>query len=78
MPNTKGRPSKIAGKKLYANVETNPRREGTHGYNTWKLIHENPGITVEELVASGGRVKDVNWDLEKQNVRTEAPDTENA
>lgn len=52
---------------LYAN----PRRVGSHGYNSMQVIINAPGITTEDFVKAGGRLNDLRWDIDKDNVRAE-------
>lgn len=46
--------SPLLGKKLYAKkgIE-NPHREGGTGYNTFKIVSDNPGITYEDAIKKG-------------------------
>jgi deoxyribonuclease (pyrimidine dimer) len=49
----------------------NPRREGSHGFNSMQIIISNPGISFEEYISSGGRLNDLAWDIEHGNCRVE-------
>ena len=49
----------------------NPRKEGTHGWNSWNLLKE--GMTVAEYAAAGGRGNDLRWDIDKGFVTLEEP-----
>lgn len=49
----------------------NPRREGSHGFNSMQLILDSPGITYGEYIAAGGRSNDLAWDIKHENVRVE-------
>lgn len=64
-----GRPSAFAGKVIRKVADKNPRREGTHGYNSWELIKN--GMTYEKYIAAGGRRNDLAWDLERGFVKLE-------
>lgn len=57
----RGRPSELAGKKIYVKVEGNPRRPGTHGHKSFGKIKH--GMTVEDYGAAGGRMADLRWDI---------------
>ena len=63
-----GRSPTHAGKKLLPNVDSNPRRKGTHGHKSMQIILDNPGITTEDFVLAGGRLVDLRWDVERRNV----------
>lgn len=71
---SKGKPSTGASKpsagklvgKIYRIVKGNPRKEGTHGFNSYALITD--GMTVEAYLAAGGRNNDLRWDIEKKFV----------
>jgi hypothetical protein len=62
-----GRVSQFAGKTIIRLVKGNPRREDTHGYNSWNLLKK--GMTYEQYIAAGGRRVDLAWDLMKGNVK---------
>lgn len=62
-----GRVSQFAGKTIVRLVKGNPRREDTHGYNSWNLLKK--GMTYEQYIAAGGRRVDLAWDLMKGNVK---------
>jgi hypothetical protein len=47
--------------KINKTVTGNPRREGTHGYDSFALIKN--GMTVAQFLAKGGRLRDLHWDL---------------
>lgn len=57
--------NKYAGAKLQATVKTNPRKEGSFGYHSMKIIMDNPNILYEDYIAKGGRLQDLKWDLER-------------
>lgn len=52
---------KLTGK-LYLKRKDNPRKEGTHGWNSWNLIKD--GMTVEAYLQAGGRNNDLRWDID--------------
>lgn len=62
-----GRVSMYAGKVIVKLVDENPRREGTHGFNSWKLLRKN--MTYEQYITAGGRREDLAWDLLKGNCK---------
>ncbi len=68
----RGRQSEFAGKRITINTEDgeNPRREGSHGYNSMEIIVNagKKGILYEDFIAAGGRRVDLAWDYEKENV----------
>jgi hypothetical protein len=55
-----------AGKKIYKLAKGNPRREGTHGWKSYNLVHD--GMSFEEYIEAGGRATDLQWDLDHQFV----------
>lgn len=48
--------------KIVKTVDENPRRKGTFGYKSFSKIKN--GMTVEQFVEKGGRLRDLHWDLE--------------
>lgn len=57
------------GKLIRPLVKENPRRVGSHGFRSMKIILDKPdGISVEAFLASGGRMKDLSWDLKFKHV----------
>lgn len=42
--------------------DDNPRKQGTHGWNSWELIKK--GMTVAEYLEAGGRRNDLAWDVD--------------
>jgi hypothetical protein len=68
--NGRGRKSDLAGKRLFAKVETNPRRENSFGHRSMAVVIAAGarGITVEDYVAKGGRLTDARWDLEHGHI----------
>jgi hypothetical protein len=65
-PNTLG-PDDAAG----AGVHVNPRRKGSHGYNSLQIVIDNPGILTEDYLSKGGRLNDLRWDIAHGNVKME-------
>jgi hypothetical protein len=59
----RGRTSSFAGGTLTKQQKENPRREGTHGYNSYALIRD--GMKYETFIEKGGRLKDLAWDVAK-------------
>ena len=69
-PRANGGRSQFAGKTLYPNVESNPRRPGSHGHKSLEVIIAHPdGISVDDYVAKGGRTKDLRWDYAKGQIK---------
>jgi len=60
----RGRVSEFSGKTIKSKVPENPRREGTQGFESFKIVLANPGITYEDYLAAGGRRQDLAWDLD--------------
>lgn len=50
---------------IHPKVTENPRRAGSHGFNSMKIVLKNPGLTYEEYIERGGRPQDLRWDIEK-------------
>ena len=55
-----------ASLKIIKKVSDNPRREGTFGYKSFQLIKS--GMTVEQFVKKGGRLRDLHWDVDHEYV----------
>lgn len=67
--NNPGRKSKLHGKTIKPAVKENPRREGTHGHRSFAILLANPkGMKVEDYLNKGGRMNDLNWDIERDRV----------
>lgn len=62
-----GKRSKYSGKRIYRLTKDNPRREGTHGWHSWNAITED-GMTYEDYLANRGRLKDLDYDVQKKFV----------
>lgn len=62
-----GRTSAFSGKTITKLVDKNPRREGTHGFNSFALIKN--GMTYEQYVEKGGRRNDLQWDVDHKFVK---------
>jgi hypothetical protein len=60
--------SSFEGKALFPRIDHNPRREGTLGFNSMKIILRNPGITYAEFLSKGGRNKDLHWEVMRKRV----------
>jgi hypothetical protein len=67
-PKGEPRKTKFAGKTLTAKVDENPRRTGSFGFKSMKIIMDNPGITFEDFLKKGGRAKDLAWDVDAGSV----------
>jgi hypothetical protein len=63
--------SKYADCKLYPAVKDNPRRKGSFGYHSMKIVLDNPGILYEDYISKGGRLQDLKWDYERKWVEIE-------
>jgi|SRR5687768_6660029 len=67
-PGTRGRKpgsGKFAGKVIVPRKETNPRRAGTFGFKSFEIIKGRiEGVPFEEYIKSGGRPKDLQWDID--------------
>lgn len=59
----RGRPATYAGTKLYPLVDGNPRRRGSHGWHSFKIILNNPGITYDDFIKKGGLNHGLRWDV---------------
>lgn len=60
----KGRRSKLSGKRM-TYVGENTRRPGTKSHASIQVLIDNPGLTLEEFEAKGGRRQDILWDLKQ-------------
>lgn len=71
----RGRTSQYSGMLLKSDLATNTRREGTHGHKSLGIILAagKSGILYEDYIAKGGRLNDLNWDINKDNVTAEKP-----
>jgi hypothetical protein len=56
-----------AGKILVKLAKDNPRREGTAGYESWKLL--KPRMKYEDAVNAGVRPVDIRWDIEHGHLK---------
>jgi hypothetical protein len=63
---TPGPRTGFSGMRIYKLVAKNPRREGTHGYNSFNLVTD--GMTFDEYKSKGGRNIDLAWDIDKKFV----------
>lgn len=62
-----------SGMQLFPLKTENPRRPGSFGFESMKIIIDKPGITTEDFVAKGGRPNDLRWDIEHKNVEAKLP-----
>lgn len=66
-PKTKGRKAgsgKFAGKTVFALQDVNPRRVGSHGFNSYEVIRgKKDGVPYAEYISGGGRPNDLKWDI---------------
>jgi len=68
--NTQTPYSVIDPSKYISGIATdNPRREGSKGYDNWKLVRRFNGKTVEDYVAAGGLITHLRWDVIHGNVK---------
>jgi hypothetical protein len=63
----RGRVCVHAGKNITKLVKENPRRKGTNGFDSFNKIKS--GMTYEQYIAAGGRLVDLNWDIEHRYVK---------
>ena len=68
---SRGRKSKFDNKRILLKVEeeNNPRRKGSHGFVSYQIILDNPGITYEKFIELGGRRQDLAWDVEMKRFK---------
>ena len=59
----RGRQARYAGMRLFKTTAVNPRRKGSHGYNSFELIRD--GMTYEAYLDAGGRLRDLKWDIDR-------------
>lgn len=62
--------SQFAGKHLYpagGAKKENPRRAGSKGWISMKVIIDNPGVLYEDFIKKGGRGTDLAWDIAHGN-----------
>jgi hypothetical protein len=52
----------------YVTKNGNPRRPGSHGYNSLEIIIRKPGVSYDEFIKAGGRAQDLRWDIDKNYV----------
>lgn len=71
----RGRVSQYSGMLLKATVEANTRREGSHGHKSLGIIMAagKDGILYEDYIKKGGRLNDLVWDVNKDNVEAMKP-----
>lgn len=66
-----GRLSEFAAKRLYPVPGAKPRRPGTHGERSLKIIQDEPGISYRDFCSKGGRRVDLAWDVDHGKVYVE-------
>jgi len=66
----RGRKSSFSGSRIVSTKTVNPRRPGSHGWKSMKIIIESgpDGISYEDFIAAGGRAVDLRWDVAHGNV----------
>ena len=64
------RNSGYGGHIFVALCSENPRRPGSHGFNSMEIIIDagKEGISYEDFIVAGGRRQDLAWDLKHDNV----------
>jgi hypothetical protein len=55
--------------KIQIVAEDNPRREGSQGYDNWKIIKRYDGKTVEAYLNAGGGSNHLRWDVQHGSVK---------
>mgnify|MGYP003146781951 CR=1 FL=1 len=70
---SRGRKSKFDNKRILLKSEEthNPRRKGSHGFTSYQIILENPGLTYEKFIELGGRRQDLAWDVEMKRFKVQ-------
>jgi hypothetical protein len=49
---------------LVPNVDSNPRRKGSHGFKSLQVIlNSRKPITVADATKKGARLRDIHWDI---------------
>ena len=67
-PQLPGRKTKFSGKTITALKKENPRRKGSHGWESYNIILNNKGpMLFEDYQAAGGRNRDLQWDIDHGN-----------
>jgi len=57
----------FAGKWIKLLVSDNPRKEGSHGHNSFNVIVKHGAdMPYEEYIRQGGRLVDLNWDIDRK------------
>jgi len=57
----------FAGKWIKLLVSDNPRKEGSHGHNSFNVIVKHGAdMPYEEYIRQGGRLVDLNWDIARK------------
>lgn len=61
--------------KIFSTRDTNPRREGSHGWHSHKIVLAAmpDGITVKDFQDKGGRRGDLQWDLKHGHMKVVEP-----
>tara|TARA_R100000656_G_scaffold117522_2_gene90914 strand:+ start:10015 stop:10560 length:546 start_codon:yes stop_codon:yes gene_type:complete len=62
---SRGRKSKFDNKRILLKSEEthNPRRKGSHGFTSYQIILDNPGLTYAKFIELGGRRQDLAHDV---------------
>lgn len=58
--------SKFSGKVIFPLSDANPRRVGSHGFNSYEIIRgkKADGVKFDKYIEKGGRAKDLQWDID--------------
>ena len=57
----------FAGKWIKLLVSDNPRKEGSHGHNSFNVIVKHGAdMPYEEYIRQGGRLNDLKWDIDRK------------
>lgn len=78
-PKAEAKPrGQYAGKiiRLAKGVTENPRKEGTHGRKSFDIVLKAgaKGISYEDYKAAGGRLNDLQWDIDRNKIEAVTPE----
>jgi len=64
-----GRRSRLEGRAIFPLGQENKRRKGSHGFRSFQILLDNPGIAYEDYLKAGGRLVDLRWDILHGNAK---------